>query len=162
LWSTSALATPPLGAPLVDKDDVRITLLPAVAPAGPSEAVKVGALDIEARTPEAATRIGSPPGRGPGGIACGPASHPFARVAHHPDPNLAGDGQARKVSGAWIHPAPDSVMLDVVQRICAGGASAARPPAVVAMAEPTPSPAPTQTAAPAPAAVVAPPTPAPT
>ncbi len=153
LAATSGFAAETL---IAEKDGVRVSLVPALAPATVAEqSTKSVTLDIEASTDEAVTRVGGRSVLARVSIDCSQPANRFDAVTAYPQPELQGDGAARRVSGAWIKPSPDSVMLDVVRRICASAPPAGPPIAVRAA-----PPAPAASSPPAPAADGAPTVPA--
>ncbi|MFI4972989.1 MAG: SPOR domain-containing protein [Caulobacterales bacterium] len=160
---SAAPAAPP-AADVIAKDGVEVTILPTVAPAGGPEAVEV-ALDVEARTDEAARRLGFRSLRGVTAVDCRQGANQFQRAEAYALADLQGEVKVLRVSGEWVHPTAGSYMAAVSERICGSGGALPPPgPAmVVTLAAsantlpPADSPAPAT--APAPAPPAAPPAP---
>jgi len=157
----AAPATPTsVAAGPIMKDGVEISILPHVATGGGPDAVSEVGLDIEARTTDAATRLGFRSLRAATAIDCRQSSNRFVSATAFDQPDLAGQGKPRAVSGEWVQPTSDSYMAAVIARVCASPAqpTPTRPPPVVTAVVDTPPPA---AAAAAPAAVAATPAPPP-
>jgi hypothetical protein len=145
----AAAASAATAAPLsVSKDGVDITIVPAVSAGGGPDTVVQVQLDVEARTDDAAHRLGFHSMRGQTQIDCRSGANRFISAEAYDQPGLMGEGTTRPVSGAWVTPAPDSNMLEVTQRVCANIAAAgpSGPPTRVtsqedtAVATPAPKP----------------------
>jgi hypothetical protein len=142
----SALAASAPSGPIV-KDGVEITILPTLGSAStPGGLIQVG-LDLEARSDDAAKRLGFRSLRAETSVDCRAGANRFLNAQAYTQPNLKGEGVPRVVSGAWVHPNDDSYMSQVTSRICA---NAGAPPSAV----PAPSAAPAKFAAPSPTPVV--------
>jgi hypothetical protein len=152
----AALAASAPSGPIV-KDGVAITILPSIGSAGaPGGLIQVG-LDLEVRTDDAARRLGFRSLRAETAVDCHAGANRFVNAQAYAQPNLKGEGVARVVSGAWVHPNSDSYMSEVTARICA---SAGPPPAQTSAASYTAPVAvvtKAELAAPAPARMAAPP-----
>jgi hypothetical protein len=176
----AALAASAPSAPIV-KDGVEITILPSLGSAtSPGGLIQVG-LDLEVRSDDAARRLGFRSLRAETAVDCRAGANRFINAQAYAKPGLKGEGVARVVSGAWVHPNDSSYMSEVTARICASaGPAPSAPPAhtsAASFAAPTPvvtsaslpPPAPARMAAPLPVittpapapAVVAAPTPPP-
>jgi SPOR domain len=160
LMAAAAVAAAPAPGPIV-KDGVEITVLPQIGVAGAPGAVTEVGLDIEAKTADAATRLGFQSLHAIADVDCGKGANRFINAEAYDQPGLAGAGRQRNVTGQWVQPSSDSFMAAVIGRICAAPATVAtaktRPPPVVReMAAAAPPPAPSAKA-PAPAPQVAPP-----
>jgi hypothetical protein len=120
-----AMAAPSAGAPLV-KDGVEITILPSAGPStgGVSEVT----LDIEARSDDAAQRLGFRSMRGLTAIDCARGANRFIKADAFAEADLKGAATPRRVSGDWVRPASDSFMSGVTSRVCGGSPAPALTP----------------------------------
>jgi len=117
----AAFAAP--AAPIL-KDGLEITVLPTLAPANGSGGVFNATLDMEARTDDAAHRLGFRSLRSVTAIDCHQGANRFVEAEAYAETGLMGQGTARTVSGKWVRPADDSYMAQVLARVCVGGAPA--------------------------------------
>jgi hypothetical protein len=133
LAAASAAAAAPIS---VTRDGVEIIITPAVSAGGGPDTVVQVQLDVEARSDDAAHRLGFRSMRGQTQIDCRSGANRFVSAEAYDQPGLMGEGAARPVSGAWVTPAADSNMLEVTQRVCAGvlATAASAPPTVVTSA----------------------------
>ena len=139
------------------KDGVEIILLPTVSQAGGPAGVTQVDFDLEARTDEAAHRLGFRSLHGTTAVDCHLGANRFLKADVYDQPSLKGPSRPRTVTGAWVHPNADSYMFAVTQRICASTAAPAAPaPLQRVAAAPGPLPVVTAQALP-PAAAPAPP-----
>lgn len=137
--------------PLV-KDGVEIDILPQVGSGGgPASVTEIG-LDLEAKTLDAAARLGFQSLRAVADVDCSRGANRFISAVAYQQVGLAGPGQSRNVTGQWVQPASDSYMAAVIARVCAaqGPAPAAHAPPVVKEMAAAPPPKPAPAAAPAP------------
>ncbi len=154
--ASAAVATPGAGHGAasggpITKDGVEITVLPQIGVAGaPASVTEVG-LDIEAKTTDAATRLGFHSLRAVADVDCGKGANRFISAEAFDQVGLAGPGRLRNVTGQWVQPTSDSYMAAVIGRVCeAPVAAASRPPPLVKeLASASPPPASARAPAPA-------------
>jgi hypothetical protein len=152
--SAALAASAPAAGPIV-KDGLEITVLPQLAQASGSNGVFNVGLDMEARTDDAAHRLGFRSLHGVTAIDCRQGANRFVEAEAYPEAGMMGQGTTRAVSGKWVRPADDSYMAQVMARVCTSGGPATAPAApnsapsgplpVVTnanLAEPAPPPAP--------------------
>jgi hypothetical protein len=143
------MAASPASGPIV-KDGVEISILPG----GPSSGgVTEVTLDVEARSEDAATRLGFRSMRGQTAIDCLKGANRFIKADAFALADLKGPATPRVVSGDWVRPSDDSFMSGVTIRVCGDPVPA---PAAAARVAPgrlpvvtmgtSPSPAPPQVA----------------
>ena len=159
--ASAALATPS-DTGVIAKDGVEVSILPTVAPAAGPASVIPASLDIEARTDDAARRMGYRSVRGLINVDCRRSANRFVEMVGYRQAGLKGPGVPSAVSGAWVRPGADSYMAAVTARICAGAAAAPAdsgpPPVVVEAADTAPAAPPVP---PTSASIIPPPSPAP-
>ncbi len=122
-----ALASPAAQDGPIVKDGVEVTILPSAGQASGAGGVVEVALDVEARSDAAATRLKFRSMRGVTAVDCRLGANRFIKADAYPEANLRGQVAPRVVSGEWVQPAAESFMLAVTERIC-GAAHATRPP----------------------------------
>ena len=124
-------ATPVLAAPPgpIETQGVEITMSPRIAPAGwPATMLQLG-LDIEAKSDEAALKLGFRSMGAVVDIDCSRGVNRVVSAETHAQANLQGVATPKPVSSQWMTPAPNSLILPVVQRACANQAAAPVAPA---------------------------------
>ena len=138
-----AMAAPPASGPIV-KDGVEISILPG----GPSSGgVTEVTLDVEARSEDAASRLGFRSMRGLTAIDCLKGANRFIKADAFALADLKGPATPRVVSGDWVRPSEDSFMSGVTIRVCgetvpapAAAAAPGRLPVVTMGSSPSPPP----------------------
>jgi hypothetical protein len=144
-----AVSSTPAPANVVEKDGVRITIMPTVAAgAGPETSIQV-VLDFEAVTEDAAGRVGFRSMRGRVEFDCRQGINLLSEAVAYDRANLEGEGKALPVSGKWIRPTPQSLMEAAGDEVCKRPLGTTPVP-VTAQIEPTP-PAPSKAASSSPA-----------
>jgi hypothetical protein len=109
-----ALAAPPASGPIV-KDGVEISILPGGLSSG---GVTEVTLDVEARSDDAAGRLGFRSMRGLTAIDCLKGANRFIKADAFAQADLKGPATPRVVSGDWVRPSVDSFMSGVTSRVC--------------------------------------------
>jgi hypothetical protein len=153
----------PAAPDVVVKDGVEVSMLPALAPTtGPDGGLAV-TLDVEARSDDAAGRLGFRSLRVVTLVDCRAGANKLLEAESFEASDLAGARHVRPVSGEWVRPAADSYMAAVAARVCAAGAGdehaaapirvTLAPPAAPAAAPATVSPAPPAATPPTPTTV---------
>ena len=160
LLSALTMAAAVASGPIV-KDGVEITVLPQIGVAGAPGAVTEVGLDIEAKTADAAARLGFQSLHAIADVDCAKAANRFINAEAYDQPGLAGPGRQRNVTGQWVQPSSDSYMSAVIGRVCAAPATVAaaartRPLPVVREMAAAASPPARASQAPAPAPTAAP------
>jgi hypothetical protein len=113
----AAWSAPPL-ANVVEKDGVKVIIMPTIAAgAGPETSIQVG-LDLEAMTDDAAARVGFRSMRGRVAFDCGQGVNLLSEAVAYDRANLEGEGKPKALSGKWIRPAPQSLMAAVGDEVC--------------------------------------------
>jgi len=138
-----AMAAPPASGPLV-KDGVEIS----IQPSGPSSGgVTEVTLDVEARSDDAASRLGFRSMRGLTAIDCLKGANRFIKADAFAQADLKGPATPKMVSGDWVRPSDDSFMSGVTIRVCgdpvpapAAPAAPGRLPVVTMGSSPSPPP----------------------
>ena len=90
--------------------------------ARPASVTEVG-LDLEAKTAEAATRLGFQSLHAIADVDCSKGANRFINAEAYDQPSLAGPGRPRNVTGQWVQPSSDSYMAVVIGRVCAAPAT---------------------------------------
>jgi len=100
-------AAPAPTGPIV-KDGLEINILPALAPASGSGGVFNVGLDMEARTDDAAHRLGFRSLHGVTAIDCRQGANRFVEAEAYTEAGMMGQGTARAVRGKLVRPRHDS------------------------------------------------------